>query len=153
MEEPVMEARGVNGVVTLFDEKIRIRRKGISAFFTHGLQGEKDILISQLSSIQFKNAGWSGNGYIQFAFLGGRESKGGILSAGRDENTVLFKKGQQPSFDEFRQAVEEKMRASEPGQSSGSSDLDQLEKLAALRDKGIVSEDELEAKKRQLLGL
>lgn len=31
--------------------------------------------------------------------------------------------------------------------------LDELERLAALRDQGIISEDDFEAKKRQLLGL
>jgi len=33
------------------------------------------------------------------------------------------------------------------------SNLDELEKLAALRDKGIISEEEFKAKKKQLLGL
>ncbi|PNX46429.1 MAG: hypothetical protein BV457_04070 [Thermoplasmata archaeon M9B1D] len=31
--------------------------------------------------------------------------------------------------------------------------MDELEKLARLRDKGIISEEEFEAKKKQLLGL
>ena len=31
--------------------------------------------------------------------------------------------------------------------------LDELERLAALRDQGVISDDEFEAKKRQLLGL
>ena len=34
-----------------------------------------------------------------------------------------------------------------------SSNMDELEKLARLRDKGIISEEEFEAKKKQLLGL
>ena len=33
------------------------------------------------------------------------------------------------------------------------SNMDELEKLARLRDKGIISEEEFEAKKKQLLGL
>jgi hypothetical protein len=33
------------------------------------------------------------------------------------------------------------------------SNLDELEKLAGLRDQGIITEDEFEAKKKQLLGL
>ncbi|BDP60172.1 hypothetical protein EfmJHP38_11100 [Enterococcus faecium] len=32
------------------------------------------------------------NGYIQFTLLGGNESRGGILAATKDENTVMFTK-------------------------------------------------------------
>ena len=39
-----------------------------------GLQGDKDIALSQISSIQFKKAGMMA-GYIKFAFLGGQESE------------------------------------------------------------------------------
>ncbi len=35
----------------------------------------------------------------------------------------------------------------------GQSDLDQLEKLATLKEKGAITEDEFQAKKKQLLGL
>ncbi|NJL80716.1 MAG: SHOCT domain-containing protein [Richelia sp. SM2_1_7] len=37
--------------------------------------------------------------------------------------------------------------------SSGINDLEQLEKLASLKDKGIISDEEFQAKKKQLLGL
>ena len=37
--------------------------------------------------------------------------------------------------------------------SGGKSYLEELEKLAGLRDRGIITDDEFEAKKRQLLGL
>jgi hypothetical protein len=37
--------------------------------------------------------------------------------------------------------------------SSDISHLEELEKLAALRDKGIITEEEFNAKKEQLLGL
>lgn len=37
--------------------------------------------------------------------------------------------------------------------SANANDLDQLEKLAALKERGLITEDEFQAKKRQLLGL
>lgn len=49
-------------------------------------------MISSISSIQFKNAGAMFNGYIQFAFMGGQEAKGGIFQGTQDENTVMFTK-------------------------------------------------------------
>jgi hypothetical protein len=41
--------------------------------------------------------------------------------------------------------------SSEPSKTG--SNLDELERLASLRDKGIITEEEFEAKKKQLLGL
>ena len=145
-----MKAEGLNGIVLLFPDHLRITRKGIGTFFTHGLKGDKDIQLSSISSIQFKNAGMMSNGYIQFAFLGGRESKGGILTAVRDENTVTFKKSQRVAFETLRDAVQVRLAKSGSGTSSSA---DEIEKLASLRDKGIVTEEEFEAKKKQLLGL
>jgi hypothetical protein len=39
------------------------------------------------------------------------------------------------------------------GNSKSNSSLDELEKLASLRDRKIITDEEFEAKKRQLLGL
>jgi predicted Zn-dependent peptidase len=152
METVLMEVHGVNGQIQLLEDRIRISRKGFMGLMTQGLKGDKDILIAHISSIQFKKAGFFWNGYIQFAFLGGQESKSGLFDAVQDENTVVFDTGQQQSFDALKGAIEQKMAAlrEEP---KPASNLDELEKLASLRDKGIITEEEFTAKKRRLLGL
>ncbi len=45
----------------------------------HELKGSKEIPISQITSVQYKKAGLMFNGYIQFAFMGGTESRGGVF--------------------------------------------------------------------------
>ncbi len=153
MEEKVlMEAKGVNGQLQLLENKIRILRKGLMAFTSHGLKGEKEILIKSISSIQLKKASFLINGYIQFSFIGGQETKGGILDATKDENTIMFNSKQQPDFIKIKEAIEEKMLSLEKGESK-TSDLEQLERLAELKAKGIITEEEFEAKKKQILGL
>jgi len=153
MEEKIlMEAKGVNGQIQLLEYKIRIMRKGGMAFLTQGLRGNKEIQIKQISSIQFKQVSTFTNGFIQFAFLGGQEHKSGTLSATSDENTIFFNKGQQPAFEKIKEAIEEKMRSNEKVETK-TSDLDQLEKLAELKEKGIITEEEFNAKKKQILGL
>jgi len=52
--EPLKIAKGINGQIEVFESKIIIKRKGIMAFATQGLKGNKEILINQISSIQFK---------------------------------------------------------------------------------------------------
>ncbi len=102
----LLNASGVNGQIELQDHKITIKRKGALGLMTQGLKGDKDILISQISSIQFKEAGPFFNGYLQFAFVGGHDSKGGLWDATRDENTVMFNLDQQSSFSAIKSAVE-----------------------------------------------
>lgn len=154
MSDVIMEAEGHNGQLELTSSVVRIKRKGVLAFLTQGLKGDKEILISQISSIQFRKANPFVNGYIQFAFVGGQEAKGGIFQGTQDENTVIFRVRQQPAFEAFRDALQERIAVSQSGpKQSSASGLDELEKLASLRAKGIVSEEEFQRKKKQILGL
>lgn len=152
MEQILMEVKGHNGQLELLENKIRITRKGVLAFMTQGLKGSKDILIKQISSIQFKKAGMLTNGYIQFAFIGGQEAKGALFQATQDENSIMFTSKQQASFEKIKEAIEKKMDLMEKGEVK-SSNLDELEKLSGLKDKGIITEEEFNAKKKQILGI
>jgi len=99
MINPELYAKGVNGQIELYSNKICIRRKGVLGFLTQGLKGDKNIMISTITSIQFKKAGMLTNGYIQFAFMGGQEAKGGLFQGTQDENTIMFNKKQQSAFE------------------------------------------------------
>ena len=149
--EILLEAKGNNGQLELLEDRIRIKRKGFSAILLHGGKGDKDILLKQISSIQFKRAGFT-TGYIQFAFLGGTESKKSSWDAYQDENTITFKKSQQPAFEKMKSMIEAQMAKLETTESPGSS-LNDLEKLDELKKKGIITEEEFNTKKKQILGL
>ena len=148
-------AHGISGQLELYEHKIIIRRKGKMAFFAHGWKGDKEIFVNQISSIQLKKTDDLTSGYIQFAFLGGTESKRGLFQAGIDENTITFYKFQEPDFIKIKDLIEAKMlkhqgfNKTEPEKNS----FNDLEKLAELKDKGIITEEEFEAKKKQILEL
>ncbi|MFW5890954.1 MAG: SHOCT domain-containing protein, partial [bacterium] len=72
-------------------------------------------------------------------------------------NTVMFTKKQQPNFEKIKKIIEEKrdnldniQKQVKQPQSSGINDL---EKLAKLKEKGIITEEEFNAKKKQILDL
>ena len=148
--EVIMQAVGHNGQLELLPGRIRIRRAGVLAFIGHGLKGDKEILVSHISSIQYKRAGEFINGYIQFAFVGGQETKRGIFDATQDENSIVFRLSQQPAFDAIKAEIERAMTAPQAGPAPASA-LDELAKLASLRDRGILSEEEFAEQKRRLL--
>jgi len=147
----ISKATGVNGQIELQEDKIIIKREGFLSFLTQGLRGDKEILISQISSIQFKYPSTFTNGFIQFSYLGGVEHKGGILDATKDENTVFFNSFQLQDFKSLKEMIEN--RINEFAKKDKRSDLGDLEKLAELRDKGIITEEEFNAKKKQILGI
>ena len=99
-------ARGIGGEIEAYHNKIILRPKGLLGVVAKGLKGDKTIFIKDISSIQFKNAGSLTNGYIQFAFHGGKEAKGGLFQATQDENTIMFKKSQQEDFEKVRDFIE-----------------------------------------------
>jgi hypothetical protein len=150
-----MQFKGYNGLVELTDEKIIIKRKGLLSFLNHGFKGDKTILIKSVTSVQFKRAGYVFNGYIQFAFSGGLEAKGGLKQATKDENTVVFTFRQNAQFSKLKEFVEQRMadqnrRTEAPAVSSTAAEI---EKLAELHQRGILTATEFEVKKKHLLGI
>jgi hypothetical protein len=148
----LIEAVGVNGSMQLFENKVKILRRGFLAFASQGLKGEKEIWLHQISSLQMKMPGMV-NGYLQIAFLGGQENKAGVFDATQDENTVMFSAAQTPQFIAIKKAIEDRIMAQRQPQAIATpiSSADEIEKLASLRDRGILTEDEFQAKKRALL--
>ena len=147
---------GVNGQIELTGNRIKIMRKGAMGFLTQGLKGDKEILISQISSVQYRPAGDLANGYIQFAFLGGQESKAGLFDSAKDENSVMYNKKQQPEFDELKSridAIRDSFAMPVATPVTAPSQFDELEKLASLHQRGILTDAEFDAKKKEILGL
>ncbi|QGZ96516.1 DUF4429 domain-containing protein [Terricaulis silvestris] len=145
-----MHAEGSNGSVTLDGDQLRIRHKGWASAMTKGLQGEKVIPVSNVTSVQFRPASGFMAGYIQFSLLGGFDRPGGILEATKDENAVLFERSQQNTFETLRAEMERRLVASAAPAPTGGV-ASELERLAGLVDRGFLSRDEFEAQKRALL--
>ncbi|WP_432983934.1 DUF4429 domain-containing protein [Dactylosporangium sp. CA-233914] len=154
------EVRGHNGQVEFDGTYVTIRRKGLLARASVG-KGEKRIPLASVVSVQWKQAGALVNGFIQFetAGVGGTRSRSGSQTrdASRDENSVIFTKAQMGAFADLRAAVEEALaarHAPQPVHQSAApvSVADELAKLAALAQQGILSQQEFEALKARLLG-
>lgn len=150
--------KGVNGQLEVFEDKVVITRKGFMSFSTHGLAGGKTIPMSAIQSVQFKPGGSLMNGFIQFAVMGGREGRGGVMAATQDENTVILRMGEQTvKGEEIRDYIENRILELSKPQAAvvmqQTSAADELIKFKNLLDMGIITQEEFDAKKKQLLGL
>jgi hypothetical protein len=82
-------------------------------------------------------------------FARGRQT----VDAVNDEKSVIFTRKQQAQFQSLRDIVDSAIAAGPAVAHAPTIDpMDQLRKLAELRDSGVVTEAEFQAKKRQLLG-
>ena len=81
---------------------------------------------------------------------GGTEAIGGVFNAIYDENTICFNgKGNYEKALKIKEYIEkENIPSSSPTYSSA----DEIEKLHALMEKGIISQKEFEQKRRKYLG-
>jgi hypothetical protein len=154
----MIEVKGHTGQIQFDGDYVTITRKGFNARLSVG-KGEKRIHISQISGVQWKPAGLLVNGFLQLTIPGGNERRSAFgsqtKSAAQDENSVIFTKKQMPEFEKLRAAIDAAIAAHHspqaPGQSSGST-ADELAKLGALRDQGLLSPEEFEQQKAKLLG-
>ena len=152
-EEKMLTLKGRQGKTVLIDgSTVNIVKKG----WLFASQRQKAIPIRNISSVEVKKPGAMA-GFIQFSIAGGvaRDSSfkftGGTLDALKDEHSVLF--SSRASYKvalSIKEYVENYTEASLP---SNVSVADEILKLKGLMDQGIVSPEEFEAKKRQLLGL
>ncbi len=155
----MLSAKGTNGTISFDGQTITIERKGFNArVFVGG--GEKRIPVASITAVQWKKAGLTA-GFIQFTLAGGieRRSRPGRTTSDalHDENSVTFHARQQPAFEPIRAAIDEAIAARHAPQPAAApaaapSIADELAKLAALRDQGIITAQDFEQGKARILG-
>lgn len=131
---------------------LRWSSKGFMNLMAQGSKGEKSIPIKSITAIQIKKPRLT-TGYIQFAYSGASESKGGIMDAVRDENTITFSSKKELAQAEELKALIESIQNESSQPTASSSDADEILKFKELLDAGVITEGEFEAKKKQILGV
>jgi hypothetical protein len=155
--ESSLVAVGTGGYIAFDGAFITLRRVGIGVMSTG--KGVKRIPLRSVTAVQVKPAGAVMNGFLQLTIPGGNEvrSKFGsqTTSAVNDENSVIFNIWEQPAFLVFRDAIEQAMvaqHAAPPPSVIAPDVMGQLAQLGQLRDAGVVTAEEFEIKKAELLG-
>lgn len=138
----------------VYEDRIVITHSGVLNFFAMGMKGDKTIYYSDLTAVQFKKAGWVA-GHIQFSLLGGRESVGGVFAASGDENTITISSNENEIAEKMVAYIQEKIKeARQPKVAvAATSAADELKKFKELLDMGVITQEEFDTKKKQLLGL
>jgi len=113
------------------------------------LRWDKTIPYSSIVAVQLKKA-WFTAWYIQLTLKWWSEAKWWLFQSAYDENSINFYSWRNKEFEEAKSIIENKIWYSEVKKDNS---LDDLEKLAWLYEKKIITKKEYEAKKKQLLWL
>lgn len=150
---------GIGDTLEVYENYIVLRHTGALNYFAQqGLKGDKRVLYQSITAVEFRKGTAHLNGFIQFSLLGGMERQGGIGAAAGDENSVIVP----PTLNEKAQEIVDyierrRMELMQPqvqfAAAAPVSAADEIKKFKDLADAGVISQEEFEAKKRQLLGL
>lgn len=157
--EIIYEVDGNLGkILKVYDDRCVISaRSGIkSLFFGNALNGDKEFYYKDITSVQFKNVGVT-TGYLQFEYAGSHS--GNNFSS---ENSFTFSatigtskhKQLQTDMPGIYEDIRNRInQAKDTTKSTTLSTADELKKYKELLDNSVISQEEFDAKKKQLLGL
>ncbi len=124
--------------------------------------GEKTIYFSDLTGIQFKKGSAVLLGYLQFETASTQSNRRGNNWGANyeSENSFTFEAIMNELMEEISRFVQEKLEEIKDGKSKNSTTViqqtsvtDEILNLKKLLDMGVITQEEFEAKKKELLGL
>ena len=149
MKTLLFELRGNMNNLYVYEDKI------IFKFLTD----EKVIDIRDIESVEFSKATTWKNGYLSLGVKGEIKNSMGIRGAAHDLRSIVFfpKKNElaENVYNHIRKLIEENMKNTSTviNQYQSLSGAEELRKFKQLLDDGIITQEEFDAKKKQILGL
>ncbi len=152
-----------NGILTVYEDKVVISRKTLGGFITQNIKGDKTFFYSDLSSIEYRKPSILANGYIKFITAGTKETKQNIgilgntkMNALSDENTLIlraFNKEIPKKSEEIYNYIMKKISECKNKNVNiiNTSNADEILKFKKLLDESIITQEEFERKKQELL--
>lgn len=141
--------KGNSDTLEVFEDKLTLTPRGIAGLIYRGLKATKTIPFTSIQAFKFKKSGLL-SGYFQFTIAGAFESSGGLIAATFDKNSFKFERQNKMAL-KIKEYIERRIR--ELKASGSLSDLPaQIKKLADMRDKGSISEEEFQSAKTRLIG-
>lgn len=144
----------------VYDTYLIINHMQVGSLMTNivrgGALGGKKINFTDLTSVQFREPSGLTVGFIQFAYPGSIENKGGITDMINDENSIPIQPNMVSEAKEIVNFIEERreeLKSSKNKNINVHSDAEELKKFKELLDEGAISQEEYDAKKKQILGL
>lgn len=146
-EKSILRISGGTSHLDLYDNYLTITPSNVQR-----LSGtSKTIPLASIVTISIEKP-FLKTPYLQVVTAGMVPQKGDYAK-GSAANVVFIQPGNMAKAKQLQQYVLEFQSKGTATSNSQTSNIDDLEKLAQLRDKGIITQEEFDAKKKQILGL
>jgi len=153
-----------NGIVNVYDDRVEISRKTAFGIASQNIRGDRTIFYTDMSGVEYKKPSMIANGYMKFILPGANDNNSAVSIVGTttleslsDPNTLIlraFKKSVPKESEEIYKYVMQRIsEVKSTAPAAAASSADEIGKYKALLDSGAITQDEYEAKKKQLLGL
>lgn len=158
----IFKLKGTNGTIYLYEDKIIINRKGFIGHVFQGMRGERTIFIKDIKSIEFRKPKLYANGYIQFITnleINPPKYFGVSEEMWKDPNIVVVRAFQKQMVNDSEKMCSlitkqiEKRKEPYGSKVDDSPSINDLKNLKELLDEGILSQEEFDQKKKQILEL
>lgn len=154
LDNDVAATSGMRKHITVYEDRVVLKAKGM--MMTNGWQGEKTIFYSDCTGVQIRMGGALTAGYLQIETSSG-SGMTDRTNPYQSENSVAFRKSQNDVMDKIAKYIKEQMR-NQKNKSAATittalSPAEELKKFKELLDMGIITQEEFDAKKKQLLNL
>lgn len=160
--EELMSLKCTNGTIIVYEDRVVISRKGVAAFLLQGAVGDRIYYYSDLKTVEYRKPGMI-NGYMKFIIEGTNDinAKVNLLSStkesAQDPNTVILRafnskipKESEKIFNLIMEKIKE-YKNNTTKDTDKISEADEIIKFKKLLDDGIITREEFEKKKKQLL--
>lgn len=142
--------------ITIDENMLTIHKGGVVNSISMS-NGDKTFDIGQITAVQVKKHGFM-PGYLQISSIGNTDFHQGNFNALSSENAVvIYNDNQYQGALEIKKYVEEnRARFKNSGQTTVvnvKSAAEQIKEYKELLDMGIISQEEFDAKKKELMGL
>lgn len=163
--QPISELKGANGKIIVYEDKVIISRKTAMGYLIQGAMEDKTFYYKDLTNVEFRKPTIWANGYIKFIVAGTREvdhitsffSMQTSEEAARDTNALIvraFRKKVVIESEKIYNLIMEKLEEHKNSHKSNNTNFsiaNEILKFKELLDNGIITKDEFEKKKQELL--
>ena len=166
MDNLVVQIEGQNGSAIAYEDRVVLSRKGLKGFMSQGYAGDRTYYYKDITAVDYKKPSLMANGYLRIIVGGIQDNNGkkvGLVGTTsdtmKDPNTLAlraFKKETANKTEEFYNYIMKKINESNSNQGSSNSNnsaADEIKKYKELLDMGAITEEEYEAKKKELLNI
>lgn len=142
--------------LSVYEECVSLTPKGFLGLAAKGMAGERKIFYKDISSVQFRPSTKLLSGFIEFYFAGHNTQKqgGGLFAGTNNDNRFTFYNKFLPDMLKINDYIQAKINNPATDAIVATNDnVAELKKYKQLLDDGVITQEDFDAKKKQLLGL